>query len=102
LIPVLAGPEDWEAPATCAEQNVHFRVRDVILPPKSTTQLRMILYAGEVREGNERAMANIDKTIPTRMQDKCELQVNVEVGNGGNYPLTVPFNCSQLPGPMCH
>jgi hypothetical protein len=100
LIPVLAGPEDWTSPPACNE-DAGYVVHDVELKPKATTPLRMLLYAAEIKRENELAMSNIDKTIPNRNRDKCELQVNVRVGNGDRYQLTSRFDCSQLPGPVC-
>ena len=96
---VTPGPSDWRAPTACNAQEAP--IPDVELKPKAATKLRLMLYAGEGRAGNERAMTNIDHLIPDHMTDQCELTVNVKLGDGKSYPLKSRFDCSRLPYPGC-
>jgi hypothetical protein len=100
LMSVKPGPSDWKAPKDCASEESP--IPDVELKSKSATRLRLMLYAGEARAGTQYAMFNIDKTIPDRRDDLCELTVNVKVGDGESYPLNETFACSRLPYPVCH
>jgi hypothetical protein len=100
LISVKPGPSEWQAPGSCTAQEE--KIPHPELKPKAATQLRLMLFAGEGRSGNQLAMLDVDKRIPDRMTDQCDLTVNVKVGDGQSYPLTTTFACSRLAYPICH
>lgn len=97
---IMAAPNDWKAPDACDKTEAP--IPAVSISPQGTTELRLLLYAGNVRATNQPYMAAIDKLIPERLSLACGVEVDVVDGDGSHFTLRSDFDCSRLPYPKCH